>query len=411
MALRYINRPDYEKLLKHHRDTEDIKVLTGVRRCGKSSLLSWLSEDLGRNGVPTQNIFYRRMDEFGMPVNPDAEWLSGELQTAIDRADPDHPLYVLLDEIQDVEGWERVVRQLHTRPETDVYVTGSNAHVLSSDLATLIGGRYVELRVRPLSFKEYLSFAEACGPAFDSRDAAFSEYMRYGGMPALFHLPEWTQDDISELLRTVYETIILNDVAAHAHITDLDLLSKLVRYVFSTSGNLFSTNRIVGTLASAGRRTSAETIETYLRALIDALVLSECEQTGLAGREVLRPQRKFYPVDSGLGNLARNFAAGDLGFQLEGIVFNELERRGWSVSVGVLRSGEVDFVAERAGERAYYQVTESMLGEETRARELAPFDALADSWEKTVLTADRLCCGVTDRGVRIVNIEDWLLDE
>lgn len=405
----YVSRPVYEGLLRKHRDTQDIKVLTGVRRCGKSSMLQWLADDLTASGISPQNVFYRRMDLFGMPLNPNAEWLASEIQKALDLADPKEPSYVLLDEVQDVAGWERVVRQLHTRPNTDVYVTGSNAYVLSSDLATLIGGRYVELRVQPLSFKEFLSFASEYDLDFPSDEAAFSEYLRYGGMPALFHLRERSQENISELLSSTYETVILNDVATRAKISDLDLLSKLVRYVFSTSGTLFSTNKIVQTLTSAGRKTTQETVDSYLRALMSALILSECEQTGLAGKAVLRPQRKFYPVDTGLRNLMRNFAPGDLGLQIENVVYNELVRRGWNVTVGAMRSGEIDFVADKPQGREYFQVTETMADQRTYERELEPFKNLTDAWPKTVLTTDRLNCGVTKDGVNVVNVIDWLL--
>lgn len=407
--MRYVNRPEYEARLRQLRCTEDIKVLTGVRRCGKSTLLQWLKDDLLASGVRPCNVFYRRMDMFGMPVNPTAEWLVAEIAEALQVSDASAPFYVLLDEIQDVASWERVVRQLHTRPETDVYITGSNAYVLSSDLATLIGGRYVELKIQPLSFAEYLEFANAYELSFPNEDAAFAEYVRFGGMPALFHLGERTQEQVAQLLRTVYETVILNDVAARASISDLDLLSKLIRYVFSTSGSLFSSNKIANTLTSAGRKTRPETVDSYLKALVDALILYECEQAGLAGKEVLRPQRKFYPVDTGLRNLMRNFATGDVGFQIENVVHNELLHRGWSVAVGVLRAGEIDFVAERAQERVYLQVTESLSDEGVRRRELAPFSSINDSWPKCVLTMDRLYCGTTEQGYRIVNVIEWLL--
>lgn len=409
--MEYVSRPNYEERLRKLRGTEDVKVLTGVRRCGKSSLLNWLKSDLILADVGESNVFYKRMDMFGVPVNPDAEWLIALLTQAIEDSDQNKRFFVLLDEIQDVRGWERVVRQLHTRPNTDVYITGSNAYVLSSDLATLIGGRYTELKVQPLSFSEYLSFASSYGAPFSSKEAAFAEYLRYGGMPALFHLKERTPEEIARLLSTVYETVILNDVAARTKIGDLDLLSKLVRYVFSTSGSLFSTNKIVNTLTSAGRKTRPETVDSYLRALVDALILHECEQAGLAGKEVLRPQRKFYPVDTGLRNLMRNFAPGDTGYQIENVVHNELLRRGWKASIGTLRAGEVDFVAQRFHEQCYIQVTESMTDPATYKRELAALQAIEDAWPKYVITADRMNCGTTEDGIRIVNVIDWLLEE
>ncbi len=201
--MEYAPRPTYENELRLLRDTEDIKVLVGVRRCGKSTLLRWLQGDLLDSGVGAGNVFYRRMDLFGMPTNPNAEWLVGEISAAIEKSDPLKPFYVLLDEIQDVDGWERVVRQLHTRPNTDVYITGSNAYVLSSDLATLIGGRYVEMRGATAFVFRVSFFLFLLRRAFSNEDLAFAEYLRYGGMPALFHLKERDQDRIAKLLRTV----------------------------------------------------------------------------------------------------------------------------------------------------------------------------------------------------------------
>lgn len=192
------------------------------------------------------------------------------------------------------------MRRLHTQRGVDVYLTGSNAHVLSSDLATLLGGRYVEMHVLPPSFAEYLDFAEAAGISFDGREDAFAEYVRYGGMPAQFELPRRDGDTLPKLLSTVYETIILNDVALHYGISDLDLLAKLVRFVFSTSGSLFSTRNVANALAGAGRRTTLDTVDNYLRDLEASYVVSACEQAGLAGKRVLRPLGKYYPVDTGL---------------------------------------------------------------------------------------------------------------
>ncbi len=405
----YVRRPLYEEQLKRLRNTEDIKVLTGVRRCGKSTLLQWLRDSLLADGIAQENIFYRRMDMFGMPLNPDAQWLSNELAIALESIDENQPFYVLLDEIQCVANWEKVVRQLHTRQSTDVYITGSNAYVLSSDLATLIGGRYIEIKVAPLSFNEFLSFAEAYEVNFDSNDEAFAAYLRFGGMPAIFHLRSFDQLEITQLLKTIYETIILNDVAARTGVSDIDRLSKLVRYVFATSGSLFSTNKIANTLTSFGRKTKPETIDGYLKALVDALILSRCEQAGLAGKEILRPQSKFYPVDNGLRNLMTNFAPGDTGYQLENLIHNELARRGYAVSIGTLRAGEVDFVAEKSQERIYVQATESMVDPKTYQRELTPLETIADSWPKMIVTLDRANCGITQTGIHIVNAIDWLL--
>ena len=404
-----IHRPRYEQMLRKHLGTPGVKVLKGVRRCGKSTLLAMLASSLSDQGVPACNIFNRRMDQFGAPLNPTAEWLESELLQAMQAAQ-DGTFYVLLDEIQDVTGWEKVVRRLHTAPDVDVFITGSNAHVLSSDLSTLLGGRYAELDIYPLSFEEYRAFSADNGRAEESEDRLFARYLTYGGMPGLFELPTWSREEISRSLRTVYETVILNDVALHERISDLDLLNKLVRYAFMTSGSLFSTKHIVNALRANGRKTSSETVDNYLRSLVSALILHECEQTGLAGRQVLRPQRKYYPVDTGLRNLMTGFSPRDLGAQLECAVYNELLRRGYTVTVGSLPGeGEVDFVARRDSDRIYIQVTSSLEDEKTFERELKPYMSIADSFPKLVLTLGAYRTGTTETGIRIVNVIDWLM--
>lgn len=353
-----------------------------------------------------------------MPLEPTAEWLKEQIQASLDKADDSRMVHVFLDEVQEVPSWEKVVRQLRTRERTDVWITSSNAFVLSSDLSTLIGGRYIELKASPLSFKEYLSFSQARHaqeqtvetPQEQSVEALFARYLKYGGMPGQFGGPFGSDEYVENMLMTIYETIILNDVATHGGISDIDLLERLVRYVFVTSGNLFSTRSIANYLTSAGRKTSASTVDSYLRTLESAFIVFRCEQEGISGKQVLRPQYRLYPVDTGLRGLMTGFSPQDLGFQLECVVFNELVRRGYATRVGTLRSGEVDFVAsKRTGERVYVQVIESLADEATYMRELAPLDLIGDSFPKVILTLDRYRCGVTTNGVRVVNLLDWLL--
>lgn len=405
-----VHRPRYEKLIKSYRGSRDIKVITGVRRCGKSTLLRMVANDVSDELRAPQNIFYRRMDSFDVPLNPDAPWLEGELLEAMKRADRDKPFYVFIDEVQEVQDWEKVIRRLHTQDGVDVYITGSNAHVLSSDLSTLLGGRYAEIPVHPLSFSEYLVFCEKVGMSFPDRAVQFAEYVKYGGMPGQFDVAERNEASLARFLQTINDTIILNDVAMHAQIGDMDLLAKLVRYVFSTSGSLFSTRSIVNTLTSSGRKTTSETVDNYLAALRDTFILRACEQVGVAGKQVLRPLRKLYPVDTGLRNLSTGFAPKDFGAQLECAVHNELVRRGYSVKVGMLQRGEIDFVAERSSEKLYIQVTESLIAPETYERELRPFSLIKDAFPKIVLVGDAFRLGTTEDGVQIANICDWLLD-
>lgn len=404
-----IPRPRYQQIIDSYRDSEHIKVFQGVRRCGKSTLLAATRDGLLAHNVPASNIFSKRFDEFGLPFTQTAETLTAELSDAFAQANPNEMFYVFLDEIQEVNGWERVVRGLHTRPRTDVYITGSNAHMLSSDLATLLAGRYVKINVHPLSFEEYLAFLAQEGTDVPT-EAAFADYMRYGGMPSLFALRERTEENVSRELSSIMDTVVLNDVARRVGARDIALLQRLVAYVFSTSGNLFSTNKVAGAVASSKRKTSSETIDNYLDALKRAFVIQEAPQTGIQGKSLLNPLRKFYPVDLGLRNLASHFSAENTGFQLENIVFNELVRREYAVEVGTLQAGEIDFVARKHSGKAYIQVCETIADERTRERELAPLRAVRDSFPKAVLTLDRLNLGVTDDGIHLVNAIDWLLE-
>ncbi len=410
MKYRY-DRPTYLSLLERYRDTDYIKVLKGVRRCGKSTLLSLFMDSLLLAGIPASNLIRRRFDEFDMPLGTTAEDLQHDVAGALLQADPAYPAYVFLDEMQMVPGWERVVRGLHTRENTDVYITGSNAYLLSSDLATLLAGRYVELDVYPLSFKEYVDFCAQsrldAGAAIDER---FARYVRYGGMPSLFALRDSLQEDYVRELGGIYDTVIINDVAKRFSIRDYVLLERLVAYVFSTSGNLFSTKKVSDYLKSAGFKAAPETVDDYLHALEQALILHEVRQEGLQGKQLLRPLRKFYAVDTGLRNLSLGFKVRDIGFQLENVVYMELLRRGYAVAVGALQSAEIDFVGRRGDEVVYIQVSDNLDSEATLERELAPLRRLADSFPKLLLTTDRLRAGYTPDGCRVVHIIDWLLE-
>ncbi|PJM79905.1 AAA+ family ATPase [Bifidobacterium scaligerum] len=409
-------RPKYQSLLERYRDVDQIKVLRGVRRCGKSAILTMYMRHLVADGVRSENIFYKRFDEFGMSAMQTVDGLTKELTEAMDASDRQSMFYVFLDEIQEVPEWEHVVRGLHTKDGVDVTITGSNAHFLSSDLATLLAGRYVPIDVYPLSFREYVDFLTASSGQSGSVDEAFATYLRFGGMPGLFSLKEQDEDDVTRELSAVFDTVILNDVAKRLGIRDLPLLERLVTYLFSTSGNLFSTRKVTGALKSAGYRVSQDTIENYIDALERAYILNGLSQSGLKGKELLNPLRKFYPVDTGLRNLTTNFAVEDLGFQLENVVANELLRRGNQVSVGAVPiepSGttEIDFVATNHQHRAYYQVTQSLIDEQVFEREIAPLRAVGDSFPKTVLTYDHARGGITSDGIQIVSIPDWLLED
>lgn len=402
----YIARDKLTDTLRSHRNTPEIKVLTGVRRCGKSTLLEHYAQSLLDDGVPASNIFTRRFDSFDTPIGYSATDLHADLMQATQEARPG-PFYVFLDEIQDVPGWEEVVRRLHSRDDTDVYTTGSNARLLSGELATHLTGRYITIPVYPLSFDEYQRHHRAQGTT-DSTDQLFSEYMMFGGMPGLFVTGQPDQDKATEILTSIYESIVMKDVAGRYGIRDIATLEKLSRYLFSTSGNLFSVNKVANTLASAGANASYATVDNQISALERSFIVYSAQQERMRGKELLRPQRKFYPVDNGFRNLATGFNGSDRGAQLEGIVFMELQRRGYDVTIGSLPDGEIDFIAKRGNDKQYIQVTLNMTEEQTRERELAPLRRLGDAFPRTVLTLDWHSEGMTDEGIHITNVMDWL---
>lgn len=313
--------------------------------------------------------------------------------------------------MQEVEGWERVVRQLQTLPGVEVCITGSNAFLLSGELSTLLSGRYVKINVWPLSFGEYLDFRFVLDGQVGTLDEEYPTYQLLGGMPVLFALRDHRGMTARGVLSSVFDTVIMNDVALRTQVRDYALLDRLCRYLFRTSGSLFSLNSVRNYLLSAGVKVHAVTLDSYIRALEDALVIHGIVQQGIAGKEVLSPLRKFYPVDTGLRNLADGFANRDTGFQLENVVFVELMRRGWEVSVGKAPKGEVNFYCKKESDTCYFQVSEDLSSPVTLERELAPLKALPDSFPKTLLTLDRLHTGVTNDGIRIVDARDWLLEK
>lgn len=408
MPAHLISRPTYLDMLTRELRTPEIKVLTGVRRSGKSSILQLYADKLHAGGIEQRNMFFKRLDDFDTPLNYRANDLYGQLTTAISASDKRRWFYVFLDEIQDVDGWEDVVRRLHTRERTDVYITGSNAQVLSGELATLLTGRYREIPVFPLSFTEYKDFVAHRDKNFTTPKATLTEYLRFGGMPGIFALNSMDEAEIRSTLSATYDSILFSDVVSRLELRSSPAIERVARFILSTSGNLFSLRNVTSALRDSGIALDSKTVDALIEGLIESFVIYAAEQQGLRGKRVLRPQRKFFPVDTGLRSLATGFGTTDIGARLEGVVFMELKRRGYEVAIGTPPEGEIDFVASRGDERAYIQVTASMLDETTRRRELAPLQGLTDAYPRIVLTADSSVAGVAAEGIRIVNVEQWL---
>lgn len=398
-------RPLYLDKLLAFKDTEFIKVLVGMRRCGKSSLLQLFSQHLVDEGVPCDRIIEMNFEaaEY-LDVSDYASLLDRVEQRAAAAAPAEGRFYLMLDEVQLVAQWEKAVNALRVRGDFDIYLTGSNAYLLSSQLATLLSGRYVEVDVYPLSFRELAAFVDCDHPD----EALLARYMAYGGLP-----PVVEQGEVQALAKTVlsgiYDTVFVKDVAQHIQVRNQPVFSDIARYLADTSGSRVSVSRIEKRLASAHRKTSGETIERYIQALVDSFLFYRAKRIDLKGGSILQGLEKYYASDLGIRNMLLGFPSGDYGHVLEGVVYNELVVRGYEVRVGKLDSIEVDFVATREGKASYIQVSASLLDEATRKQEMEPLRRLPPGkGERLVVTLDRLGLG-DDDGIQVANAIDWLL--
>ena len=398
-----IKRELYLKKLLSLKDQPIIKVLTGMRRAGKSTLLDLLEEAFMAAGVPKAQIIHLNFEWMALDEIRDYHQLYALLQ---ERMRGQQTVYLLLDEIQLVEHWERAVNSLFAERRADIYLTGSNAKLLSSEIATLLAGRYALIEVYPLSFREYLTFLPE---AEREADAAFQRYLQYGGLPIVPGMPQ-DEDLIQTVLSGIYNTVLMKDIVQRNAVRDPDLLERIVRFLAAHVGSAVSTSKISGYLTSQGRKTSPTTIDNYLKMLSDAFIFYRAERYDIKGKQYLKTQEKYYIVDIGLRNALLGFHGGDYGHILENIVYLELRRRDYEVGVGKLGTLEVDFVATKPGRKVYYQVYASILDETTRARELAPLRKIPDQYEKVILTMDRTFVKDFD-GIRNVNIIDFLLSD
>ena len=398
-------REHYLKQLVSFKDKRMVKVITGVRRCGKSSLLDLFERHLLSCGVPETSIIRMNFES----LDYDAIKTYKELNEAIKKLlQPLRTNYILLDEVQQVEQWERAVNSLRLLDTVDIYITGSNAYLLASELSTLLSGRYVEIKMLPLSFKEYLDFID-----FETNGATaydcFNKYLEFGAFPSVAELLIHPTS-IMSMINGIYNTIIMKDVVSRGAVRDPALLESVVRFLCGNIGRTVSTKRISDYLTSAGRKTTSDTIDNYLRELESAFIFYRARRYDLKGKLHLKTLEKFYIVDIGIRNNLIGFRNDDYGFTLENIVFFELLRRGYEVSIGKLGSLEVDFVATRPDKITYFQVTASMLDEQVQQRELEPLRGIPDNYEKVVLSMERT--PVTDfSGIRNVNLLDFLLSD
>jgi len=396
-----INRTIYLEKLKSFEDTDLIKILTGVRRCGKSTLFILFQNYLTKEkGVRQEQIIDINLEDADYRNLNNWESLHDFIKNKLLQ---DKKNYIFIDEIQTIPGFEKAINSLNLNKNVDLYITGSNANMLSSDIATLISGRYIEIAVLPLSFKEYMSVM----PDKTSLPEKFQNYLDYTSFPGAIQF-EGDRKKTDEYVKGVYNTIILKDIVARKKIQDISRLENVVNFMFSIIGSQVSINNIYKTLKSDGREIQTPTIEGYLTALIESFILYRVGRFDVKGKQLLKTNDKYYLVDIGFRNIVLGRSKQDLGHILENIVYLELLRRGYRVSVGKLGTKEIDFVAQSSdGDTEYYQVSQTAMDPNTFAREIEPLDKIDDHNLKFLLTMDHV--NLSHKGIKHVNILNWLL--
>lgn len=402
-----IVRERYMNQIRDFMDKPVIKIITGMRRCGKSALLELTQQELLTHGVSKDHIVFMNFESLRYETLKDYRKLYGEISKKAEMVKG--RLYILLDEIQEVECWEQVVNSLRVDFDCDIYITGSNAKLLSGELATLLAGRYVEIKVYPLDFEEYLTFAAAnTDEAGLSMQEQFANFLRFGGLPGI-HQMKWDEKRIMQYLQDIYNSVLLKDVIVRNKIRDTALLESIVLYLMDNIGNTFSAKTISDFLKSQGRKLSTETVYNYLKALESAFLIHKVARFDIKGKRLLETQEKYYLSDLGLRHAVMGYRDNDIAGVLENTVFLELMRRGFSVNIGKQDVAEVDFVANRADERLYIQICYILTPENTE-REFAPLENIRDNYEKMVLSMDTLL-HINRGGIRQRNIIDFLLNE
>jgi len=384
-----------------------IKVITGMRRSGKSMLLKLICGELSQKGVSECNIIYMNFESMQHADITEYHILYNIIKEKSDAAQG--KLYILLDEIQDISGWEKAANSFLVDFDCDIYITGSNAKLLSSELATYIAGRYVEIKVYPLSFSEYLDFANTNGNQISlSREQHFANYLRFGGMPGI-HMMNWDQDLIYQYLADIYNSVLLKDVISRNNVRDTALLDKIILYLMDNIGNTFSAKTISNFLKNQGRKLSTETVYNYLRALESAFIIHKVQRYDIKGKRILETQEKYFFSDLGLRHAEMGYRENDIAGILENVVYLELLRRGYTVNIGKQDTKEVDFIATSRDGKLYVQVSYLLADESVTEREFSPLKAINDNYEKVVLSMDSLLDFNID-GIKRKNIIDFLLE-
>ena len=397
-------RPLYMDKIKPYIDTPFVKILTGIRRSGKSTILKMLMAELGKMGVPEENIVSCRFDSMEY-ADMTAKEMYLELKGRLAKTGK---TYLFLDEMQEIEGWERVVNSLLADFEVDLYVTGSNSRMMSSEISTYLTGRYVSFRIYTLSFGEFLTFRREFQDLRDIR-TEFADYVRLGGFPAT-HLQAYSDDEVYTIVRDIYNSTIFSDIVRRNQLRKIDQLERVVKYTFQNVGNTFSAKSIADYLKSERRSLNNETVYSYLEKLEKAYILHRCSRYDLRGREILKTQEKFYLADTALRYSVMGYNPDSVAASLENVVYLELCRRGYTVNIGKTPNGEVDFVARRQGEKLYVQVTQEIKSAQTEQREYARLLEIADNYPKYVLRTDEFASGNYE-GIKTMHVADFVLSD
>ena len=399
-----ILRKNYLQKLTDAKDTEFIKVITGVRRCGKSTLLLMFKDYLLKNGIKEKNIIYINFESAKYDDIKDFKDLYKYIKN---KNINNKKYYILLDEIQIIKQWEKAINSINLDFNVDVYITGSNAYLLSSELATLLSGRYVEIKIYPLSFKEFLRFSNYDKSNIEDK---FYEYLKYGGLPAITQIKDKT-DLIMTYLSDIYNSIVKKDVINRNLIKDIALLENIIKYLANNVGNQISANGISNYLNSNKivEKNKHQTIDNYLKMLENAFIFYKADRSDIKNKSILKTLGKYYIADTGIRNIITGFRNIDEGHLLENVVYLELLRRDYKINIGKTLNGEVDFIAENMNEIKYYQVTQSLLNKEVREREINSLEKIKDNYEKLIITMDKTI-NKDYNGIKIINIIDFLLD-
>lgn len=398
-----IERTEYLERLIANRDKQIIKVVTGVRRCGKSTLFALYMNYLKTVGVKEEQIISINLEEIEFEDLLDYKALYNYIKSRLCK---DKYTYVFIDEVQNCKSFEKAVDSLFVKDQVDVYITGSNAYMLSGELATLLSGRYIDIKMLPLSFKEYCKAIKGDDKPTTEK---FNDYLNYGAFPYVA-INEKKDQVILPYLEGIYNTILIKDVVKREGISDVSLLESIVKTISSSIGSPISTKKISDTINSNGRKISVNTVDNYIRSLTESFIFYKVDRYDIKGRQHLKTLGKYYIVDTGIRHMLLSNTSTDIGHIIENVVYFELIRRGYKVNIGKMGLSEVDFVATDANGVVYFQVSASVLDEGTLKRELAPLDMISDHYPKILLTLDTIGKGSNYGGIQQHNLLDWLLE-